>query len=49
MGGVVGLLAVAGVLARRHRLLSFAILWFFGNQVIESSVVCLELVFEHRM
>jgi tetratricopeptide (TPR) repeat protein len=49
MGAVVGLLAMAGVLARRHRLLSFAILWFFGNQVIESSVVCLELVFEHRM
>ena len=36
-------------LARRHRLLSFSILWFFGNLVMESSVIGLEMVFEHRL
>jgi tetratricopeptide (TPR) repeat protein len=35
-------------LARREPLVSFAILWFFGNLVIESSVIRLETVFEHR-
>jgi tetratricopeptide (TPR) repeat protein len=34
--------------ARRRRLWSFAVIWFLGNLVIESSVVGLELVFEHR-
>jgi tetratricopeptide (TPR) repeat protein len=42
-------LALAAVLmARREPLGSFAILWFLGNLVIESSVIRLELVFEHR-
>jgi hypothetical protein len=42
-------LAVAAVLtARKHRLLSFSVLWFLGNLVIESSFIPLELVFEHR-
>ncbi|MEW5735546.1 MAG: tetratricopeptide repeat protein [Thermodesulfobacteriota bacterium] len=40
------LFALAG--ARRHRALSFLILWYFGNLVIESSVLGLEMVFEHR-
>ena len=44
-----GLLVTAVVLARRHRLFSFCILWIMGNLVIESSVIGLELVFEHRM
>jgi tetratricopeptide (TPR) repeat protein len=35
-------------LARREPLASYAILWFFGNLVIESSVIRLEIVFEHR-
>jgi tetratricopeptide (TPR) repeat protein len=35
-------------LARRDRLMSFCILWFFGNLVIESSVVALEIIYEHR-
>jgi Flp pilus assembly protein TadD len=42
-------IALAAVLmARREPLGSFAILWFLGNLVIESSVIRLELVFEHR-
>ncbi len=45
------LAALAGaalVLARRQPLGSFAILWFLGNLVIESSVIGLEAIFEHR-
>ena len=44
-----GLLVLAVQVARNHKLLSFAILWFLGNLVIESSFIPLELVFEHRV
>jgi hypothetical protein len=40
---------LAVVLARRHRLLSFGIIWFLGNLAIESSFVPLEIIFEHRL
>ncbi len=46
------LLAVLGIaipLYRKEPLVSFGILWFLGNLVIESSVIGLDLVFEHRM
>jgi tetratricopeptide (TPR) repeat protein len=33
---------------RKRPILSFAILFFFLNHVIESSIIALELVFEHR-
>jgi tetratricopeptide (TPR) repeat protein len=42
-------LAVAVVYWRRDRLLSFAILWFFVNQLIESTVIPLDLANEHRL
>jgi Flp pilus assembly protein TadD len=45
----VGFAGLAVYLAKGQRLLSFCILWFFGNLVIESSVLGLELVFEHRL
>jgi tetratricopeptide (TPR) repeat protein len=45
---ILSLLVLAIVTARRNPLLSYGILWFFGNLVIESSVIGLELVFEHR-
>jgi tetratricopeptide (TPR) repeat protein len=35
--------------AARQRLLSFAILWFLGHLVIESSIIPLDLVYEHRL
>jgi tetratricopeptide (TPR) repeat protein len=34
--------------AKRDPLLCFCVIWFFGNLAIESSVIGLELVFEHR-
>lgn len=46
--GIALLLGCAVYIARRDRLISFAILWFLGNLAIESSVIGLELVFEHR-
>jgi len=48
IGAIVGLLGLACLLAKKERLLSFCIIWFFGNLVIESSVVPLALIFEHR-
>jgi len=35
--------------ARKERFLSFCVLWFLGNLVIESSVIPLEIIFEHRV
>ena len=44
-----GLLVLATYLFRRDRLASFAIFWFIGNLLIESTVIPLELIFEHRL
>ena len=46
---ILGLIALGIYLARRQRLISFCIFWFFGNLVIESSILPLALVFEHRL
>lgn len=43
-----GLLALAIFIARRDALSAYAVLWFLGNLVIESSFIRLETVFEHR-
>jgi len=43
-----GLLVLAVCMARRHPLPAFCLFWFFGNLVIESSVIPLEIIFEHR-
>lgn len=48
IGVVFLLLATAVKIARRSPLLSFCIIWFLGNLVIESSVIGLEIFFEHR-
>lgn len=34
--------------AKKNRLLSFCILWYFINLIIESSVIPLAIIFEHR-
>lgn len=47
--GLIALVTIAILLARRHSLLSFCLFWFLGNQIIESSVIALEIVFEHRL
>ena len=46
---VLGLIGYAIWVARKRPLLSFCILWYFGNLVIESSIFPLEMVYEHRL
>ncbi len=48
MAAIAGLLFLAWRLAAKQRLVSFTILWFLGNLVIESSVIGLEIIFDHR-
>lgn len=46
--GIAVLLAAAAGLRKRWPLLCFAILWFLAGHLLESTVLPLELVFEHR-
>jgi tetratricopeptide (TPR) repeat protein len=46
---VLALAPLALLLFRRCRLAAFAIFWFGANLLIESSIIPLELIFEHRM
>jgi tetratricopeptide (TPR) repeat protein len=48
IGFIAGMVALALYSARKHRLISFCILWYLGNLIIESSVIGLEIIFEHR-
>jgi len=45
---VIALLGFAIYFIKNNRLYSFCILWFAGNLVIESSIIPLEIVYEHR-
>ena len=43
------LLVIMGYLLRKkYNLMSFVIVWYLGNLVIESTIIPLELIFEHR-
>jgi tetratricopeptide (TPR) repeat protein len=46
---VAGLIGYAIWTAKKRPVLSFCILWYFGNLAIESSIFPLEMVFEHRL
>jgi tetratricopeptide (TPR) repeat protein len=46
---LLGLLLAAVLTARRYRIVSFCIVWVFLHLAIESSVIPLELAYEHRM
>jgi protein O-mannosyl-transferase len=48
LSAVIACLVLAARLARKDRLLSFCLLWFLANLAIESSIIGLEMVFEHR-
>jgi len=45
---IVMLIGLAVLRIKKNPLFSFAILFYFGNHVIESSILPLEMVFEHR-
>jgi len=47
--GIIGLIILAVFMAKKQRLMSFCIFWFLGNLVIESSVIPLAIIFEHRI
>jgi tetratricopeptide (TPR) repeat protein len=46
---VTGLIGYSIWRAKKRPLISFSILWYFGNLIIESSIFPLEMVFEHRL
>jgi hypothetical protein len=52
---LISLLIIAGLIgysiwtAKKRPMISFCILWYFGNLVIESSIFPLEMVYEHRL
>jgi protein O-mannosyl-transferase len=46
---VAGLIGYSLWTARKRPLLSYFILWYFGNLLIESSIFPLEMVYEHRL
>jgi len=45
---LIGIITAAVFLAKRERVFSFCLLWFLGNLLIESSIIPLEIIFEHR-
>ncbi len=45
---ICGIVALAIYWARKRPLISFSILFFFMNHLVESSILPLELIFEHR-
>ena len=45
---LISLFLVAIHTAKKHRLVSFSLLWFLGNLFIESSFIPLEIIYEHR-
>jgi hypothetical protein len=46
---IAGLMGYALWKAKKKPVISFFILWYFGNLVIESSIFPLEMVYEHRL
>ncbi len=46
---ILGLIWLALYLAKKEPLISYFILWFFINLVVESTIVALDLVYEHRL
>jgi len=46
--GILALIALMWALRKKAPLISFAIAWFFAGHLIESTVISLELYFEHR-
>jgi tetratricopeptide (TPR) repeat protein len=48
-GMILAILFLALYTARRNRLIAFCLIWFLGNLVIESSVIGIEIIYEHRL
>lgn len=48
MLGIAGLLLLAIAVRKKQPLISLGILWFFGGHLLESTIVALEIAYEHR-
>lgn len=46
--GILGLIVGAIIYRKKYPILAFGILWFFASHVLESTILPLEMVFEHR-
>jgi len=46
---IISLLLMTIYTARKYRLLSFCLLWFLVNLAIESSIIGIEIIYEHRL
>jgi hypothetical protein len=49
MAVIFGIIGYSLWVAKKRPVLSFCILWYFGNLVIESSILPIEMVYEHRL
>jgi len=45
---IIGFIYLSVCWTKQERFLSFCVLWFFGNLIIESSIIPLAVIFEHR-
>lgn len=45
---IVGFIGIAMFIAQKERIISFCLIWFFLNLLIESTIIPLEMVYEHR-
>jgi len=48
IAGIILLVIIACIARKKYNLLSFVIVWYLVNLVIESTIIPLELIFEHR-
>jgi protein O-mannosyl-transferase len=48
LAAILGLLYLSAYSAKKDRLIAFCILWFFITQATESTIIGIELIFEHR-
>jgi protein O-mannosyl-transferase len=46
---IIGAIVTAILIRKKERLISFAILWYFINLAIESTIIPLDIIFEHRV
>jgi len=46
---IAAITGTALITAKKYRLLSFSLFWYLGNLAIESTILNLEIIFEHRV
>jgi len=46
--GILSLVFIACIARKKYNLFSFVIVWYLGNLIIESTIIPVELIYEHR-